>query len=426
MVIFKCIKLKYVWVTILLMVMILLIVYGIPKNRLDIISKENALKDYDAMWEILEKNYPFFPVIRRKYFLSADAVKEGYRKDILDMKAQYMDFDDYYKIIDACLDTMHQIGHLEILTPDKYRTELKKEEVYKSEGDSGAGIEWRYQLYKDPQVKKRYRYLEKNKDVDSNRRKPIEETHINTKNLEFMELGKDIAYVKIKSFDISHMSSDREKLYTWFKENTERKIIIDITKNGGGTDSYWKELIVAPNINESLESMSYYLTPFGEETQEQLKLDGVSEETLTFNLDKLYDLPQLNKDDLECIAGFGTAMRRVSPAFNKPLCDGPFYVLVGPSTYSSADGFAMFCKNTKFATVVGENTGGDGGGRNVSVVKLPISGLLLRFRAMHVLNPDGSSNVEFGTTPDVTPKEKGKRDASYLGLCLDYIKGNIN
>ena len=84
----------------------------------------------------------------------------------------------------------------------------------------------------------------------------------------------------------------------------------------------------------------------------------------------------------------------------------------------------MFCKNTKFATVVGENTGGDGGGRNVCVVKLPVSGLLLRFRAMHVLNPDGSSNVESGTVPDVVPEIKGRKDTSYLGLCLDYIKGN--
>lgn len=61
-----------------------------------------------------------------------------------------------------------------------------------------------------------------------------------------------------------------------------------------GTDSYWQELIVAPNINKPLESVSYYLTPFGEGTQEQLKLDGVNEGTLDSDLDKLYNLPGLN------------------------------------------------------------------------------------------------------------------------------------
>ena len=42
----------------------------------------------------------------------------------------------------------------------------------------------------------------------------------------------------------------------------------------------------------------------------------------------------------------------------------------------------------------------------------------------NVLNPDGSSNVESGTVPDVVPEIKGRKDTSYLGLCLDYIKGN--
>ena len=49
-----------------------------------------------------------------------------------------------------------------------------------------------------------------------------------------------------------------------------------------------------PNINKPLESVSYYLTPFGEGTQEQLKLDGVNEGTLDSDLDKLYNLPGLN------------------------------------------------------------------------------------------------------------------------------------
>lgn len=51
------------------------------------------------------------------------------------------------------------------------------------------------------------------------------------------------------------------------------------------------------------------------------------------------------------------------------------------------------------------------------------SGLVLEFRAMHSLNPDGSSNVEFGTTPDVVYSGKrGLRDVSYLSVCLDYIE----
>ena len=124
---------------ILLLGIILLIFSCRSTNRMAVISKEDALKDYDAMWEILEENYPFFPVIQRKYFLSSDAVKEGYRKDIQDIETRYMDFNDYYEIVTSCINTMHQIGHLEILTPDKYQRELDKEESYKNEGDWGPG-----------------------------------------------------------------------------------------------------------------------------------------------------------------------------------------------------------------------------------------------------------------------------------------------
>lgn len=45
---------------ILLLGIILLIFSCRSTNRMAVISKEDALKDYDAMWEILEENYPFF------------------------------------------------------------------------------------------------------------------------------------------------------------------------------------------------------------------------------------------------------------------------------------------------------------------------------------------------------------------------------
>ena len=46
----------------------------------------------------------------------------------------------------------------------------------------------------------------------------------------------------------------------------------------------------------------------------------------------------------------------------------------------------------------------------------------LQFRAMHGLNVDGSSNIEFGTTPDVIFKGVSRKNVSYLGVCMDYIE----
>ncbi|QNK42614.1 hypothetical protein HCR03_11650 [Caproicibacter fermentans] len=85
---------------------------------------------------------------------------------------------------------------------------------------------------------------------------------------------------------------------------------------------------------------------------------------------------------------------------------------------SSAEGFAHFCKQTGFATIVGDPTNGDGIGIDSLIFVLPNSGICLRFSASLGLNPDGGSNEEFGTTPDV-PCEPGK-DA--LQTCLDLIE----
>lgn len=136
-------------------------------------------------------------------------------------------------------------------------------------------------------------------------------------------------------------------------------------------------------------------------------------------------LPKVNREDLAEVNYYKPLSLEIPPATGKKLCNCQLFLLVDGGVYSAADGFAMFCKATRFATVIGSNTGGDGGGRNVYRIKLPKSGLILQFRAMHGLNPDGSSNVEFGTTPDVIYSDIPDFN-SPLSLCLGYIKSMEN
>ena len=76
--------------------------------------------------------------------------------------------------------------------------------------------------------------------------------------------------------------------------------------------------------------------------------------------------------------------------------------LVGEQVYSASESFAVFCKETGFATLVGSQTGGDGiGALDPIFLQLPNSGLLVQFTMMFGLNADGSSSEEAGTTPDL-------------------------
>lgn len=395
----------------------------VQRRDIETISMKDALADYDYMWEVLEGNYPFLKMAERKYGLSMDALKTKYRGDIEALGNGRVDFCEYYELLQECIGKFRGLAHLNLYTPYTYHDRVTQLGDYEQTSTIENLSQWISQPFNDPVVKKRYQYLMEKYDVKSKMQNIPKK-----QNLTFRDINDSTAYVKIQSFNGRHIPEDHGKLADWFTENAGKKyVIIDITGNGGGNDSYWMNSIVAPNIDETLEYTSYYLTPYGEESRAQFALDHTGFEDLNPNLDDLLKFPKINPEDLSDVSYYAAISPSVTPATGEKLCGGQFFLLVDQGVYSAADAFAMFCKTTGFATVVGVNTKGDGGGRNVYHLKLPQSGLILRYRAMHGLNPDGSSNVEFGTTPDVAYSGvRGSSEVSFLGLCLDYIKSMEN
>ncbi|WP_229696208.1 S41 family peptidase [Paenibacillus albidus] len=80
---------------------------------------------------------------------------------------------------------------------------------------------------------------------------------------------------------------------------------------------------------------------------------------------------------------------------------GKIFLLVDSRVYSAAEGFAVFAKNTNFATLVGARTGGDGIGIDPLLLALPHSGYVASFSFSMGLVSDGSCNEETKTLPDV-------------------------
>ena len=79
---------------------------------------------------------------------------------------------------------------------------------------------------------------------------------------------------------------------------------------------------------------------------------------------------------------------------------GNIYLLVDEAVYSSSESFSIFCKDSGFATLIGERTGGDGGGMDPVLFNLKNSGLIVRMSAHMYLTEQGICNEEFKTTPD--------------------------
>lgn len=76
-------------------------------------------------------------------------------------------------------------------------------------------------------------------------------------------------------------------------------------------------------------------------------------------------------------------------------------MLVDKIVYSASEAFVAFCKESGFATLVGETTGGDGIGIEPLLFYLPNSGLVIRFSSTLGLNGDFTINEEVKTVPDV-------------------------
>ena len=119
-------------------------------------------------------------------------------------------------------------------------------------------------------------------------------------------------------------------------------------------------------------------------------------------ISELPDLPELERDGIQAATHFVESTLSVEPAAERAPFRGRIWVLVGPAVYSASESFAVFCQETGFATLVGQQTGGDGiGALDPVFLQLPNSGILVQFTMMFGLNGDGSSSEEAGTTPDI-------------------------
>lgn len=217
---------------------------------------------------------------------------------------------------------------------------------------------------------------------------------------EILEKNK-IAYIRMSSmevFDDEQYDKDEAEIFQFLQKVEEYPyLIIDIRGNGGGSTGYWSGTIVSRLIQKSMLFSVYlayrdteYITPFINDRHE------------TFNSKYTQELPE-NKNYPPEIRSFGRFLEIQEGvlAYNPLHFKGKIYLLVDGGVYSAAESFSVFAKTTKWATLVGTTTGGDGIGAEPGYLSLPNSGILVRTPVAAGLNPDGSINEETHTPPDI-------------------------
>ena len=368
-----------------------------------VLSQADMTEDYNTMWKIIEDNYPYMGVAERTTKKNFKEVKSAYYSKLKDVKND----EEFGELVEACLKEFEGCGHMLMLNSDTAYANYMK--LFEKADYGHCKV-----IYDTMNNKASRNYYSYKPDVSENIGEEAEDKPAKPVSFE-KKVYDDVstAYIKIPSFSSDNIESGVPALDEFFRSKSGMEnCIIDIRGNGGGSDRFWNRGIVELNLKKDL-ACTYYMLTRGSISERYVESD-----IRPIPIEKLdvSSMPELNARDFADMDHYVNFDIRWD-MLHAPAFKGNFYVLIDNKNYSSAESFVDFCKATGFAALVGASTGGDGMGIDPMISVLPKSGICFRFSVLYGLNPDGGSNEEFGTAPDIP--DNGE-DA--LEVCLRYIR----
>ena len=376
---------------IIILFMILILSVSCTKNNETVnisnepLTIEEKIQDFEYMYDILEDNYAFFWVNERMHNIDWLSNKEEYTKRIKNTNSD----EKFMQELNNILRDLNN-GHTHIVSLDHFEWYYS---AYGSKNSWKGNKPWG-KVLNDPIVLNRYKF-------DTSKKEAIESgEYIANSEAAFKRdvlIPGKVAYLAIKSMNGDRIEEDGKMIREFYEEIKDyEKLIIDIRNNGGGNDYYWQKNVIEPLASETI-SVDNYIFTRGDYSKTFYKARGIK-------LKKVKDLDEnlvkkmpkeIDKFDNYYISNLN--IKPIDPIDFK----GKIYLLVNNKVYSSAEGFASFCKTSGFATLVGETTGGDGIGIDPLLFSLPNSGYVVRFASLLGLDGNFNINDEIKTVPDI-------------------------
>ncbi len=392
----------------LILTTILILVF-VVFSKAQSLTEKQKLEDFEYLYQILKDNYPYFGVLERTQEIKWLDYKTDFVNAIKDTKTDK----EFIRTISDILRSLHS-GHADLMPTYRRNSFI-------------AG-------YNDMSRKKWLENLNKGnnywpdllgiEDVSLNNNEdfPYDSTLLDC----FVIDTNNIAVIKIQSFETFQIEKDIIKIKQFLTEiENYPNLIIDIQDNGGGNSKYWSDNIVPLLTSEDIIYNNYYAIRNSEFTKSYFSEIEWKEENFN-TISKLPNLPnELNEKDYYYASDLNTILGKKNNSFK-----GEIFLLVNHNVYSSAEGFAVFCKDTKWAKVIGKTTAGDGVGIDPVIAILPNSKILFRFTGEMGLNPDGSSNEEMNTKPDLIIEARSSEErlfnfAKTINPEIQYIYHDI-
>ncbi len=377
-----------------------------PVNEL---TEEQKLEDFEYLYNVIVENYPLLEVNKRKYGVDWVANKEKY----IEFIKQEPDFKLALEQIVSELNN----SHTSILS----KGFVEKLVYYYQNISIFSWRQMHLDILDNPLVQARYGL-----DIDSN-------LYLNTdsqfmKNYKSNAVVQDIVEDKVASIYIPEMISyddieqDRKLITEYLsKVKDYQALVIDIRGNDGGDSSYWQYFLLPLLLKEQVGVKTYTFYKDGELVEEYLKKSR--QNTLKVDDLDLSRFPNLSLEISEDFTYYTENNLDILPSEEDYIgFDGNIYLFVDSNVYSSSESLAVYAKESGFATIIGQQTGGDGIGTEPLITMLPNSGYIFRFSKEMGITSDGTCNEEYGTTPDyIVPSAKFPEEYINLDECVRKV-----
>ncbi len=369
-----------------------------------------ALEDYEQAFTIIESSYPYIDAAQRLYDIDVLEIKDFYYNKIQNTKS--ITLKEFNEILTDCINEFNYLGHISVMDANFYY-------YAKNNLSNTQGFEYHYSMLNNPNSDETYQYLNRFSLIN-NLFKTTESINEYNENNMTLSLIDNTIVVTISAFNPNYIDKDLEKLELFIIENSDiENLVIDLTHNSGGSDYYWMQVLVQPFIKEDLTSNNrFLLLKSSTYTQDLISIL----ETQEISKKEIELLPNINLNDIKGLElAYTIPGITVSPSDDYIDIEN-IYLLINENVMSSGDIFASFCKDTKFATLIGQPTSGNGPSINPYYFPLNNSGLILTFQIDYTTDSTGALNSEVGTLPDIYSQNNEKPLNTYKREVIPYFE----
>lgn len=391
-------------------------------NSSEVMTEEALKADFDYFMSLIKNDYPYLAVNQRLNNVNFLDNEPRYWQSVKGAKTK----GEFASRLSEIIGELNN-GHTDLIPlDDQNRTRDMYYKVYSGIVEEGGSLAINYKPWVETLKRKEsvalYGPLPNLNKAATGEAQTQDEVFPNNVETQVIKDGQ-VAYIKIKSFNFFNEKADQPTIHSFIKANLSAKaLVIDIRENGGGSTEYFKNILVEPLLKKPLSITRYNLMRSGMNNKPYIEAITKANPGAVKPISELdpSQFPKAQPEVFTIFDSFISDTMTYSPK-NSLGFNGNIYVLVSGRVYSASEAFASFCKDTGFATLIGQRTGGDGYGTDPALFCLPNSGIIGRYPLQYGMMANGEANEEVKTQPDYVINQITVMNDLSLDKCVQKV-----